>query len=199
MVEGTDDSQVVRYILNQHQASLLFCVSETGGFSKLLPEISVHIDAPDQEAVGILVDANNDLNGNWRKITERIEEAERIKAAGMCAPQSPDPNGTIIYARPRIGVWLMPDNKLKGELEDFVTQMIPDGDKVWPRSQKYINKIPTAARKFTDDRLSKAQLYAWLAARKEPRLMGRAIRNGDLSVNGPLCQKFVDWLTRLFQ
>ena len=178
--------------------SLLVCVSETRGFSKLLAEISVQIDAPDQEAVGILADANDDLSVRWSEIAEQIEEAQRIRAAGMHAPKSPDPKGTIIHATPRVGVWLMPNNKLGGELEDFVAQMIPARDLVWPLSQKYINGIPAAARKFTDDKSSKAQLYAWLAARKEPRLMGRDIHDGDLNVNGPLCQKFVDWLTSLF-
>lgn len=199
LVEDTDDRQVVRYILNRHQASIPFCVLETGGVSKLLPQISVHIDAPDQEVVGILADANTDLNVRWREITQRIWEAERIKTAGLHAPQSPDPNGTIIDARPRVGVWLMPNNTRGGELEDFVAQMIPDGDAVWRLSRKYIDKIPDADRKFPDDKSTKAQLYAWLAARKNPRLMGLAIRDGDLSVDGPLCQKFVDWLTRLFQ
>ena len=93
----------------------------------------------------------------------------------------------------------MPDNESNGELEDFVARMIPDGDLVWPRSQCYINGIPEPARKFTDDKAAKAQLYAWLATRREPRLMGWAVRDGDLAVDGELCKKFFAWLMRLFK
>ncbi len=92
----------------------------------------------------------------------------------------------------------MPDNESNGELEDFVAQMIPSRDPVWPLSQRYIDGIPQAAQKFTDDKAAKAQLYAWLAARRHPRLMGWAVRDEDLAVNGELCERFVAWLIRLF-
>ena len=42
-------------------------------------------------------------------------------------------------------------------------------------------------------------MYAWLAAREEPRRMGAAIGTHDLDIDGPLCQRFVDWLKQLFQ
>ena len=92
----------------------------------------------------------------------------------------------------------MPDNTSQGELEDFVVQMIPNCDPVLPLSQRYITGIPTAARKFSEKKELRAQLYAWLAAREDPRQMGTAIRAGDLEVDGALCQEFVAWLTRLF-
>ena len=59
-------------------------------------------------------------------------------------------NGAIMAGQPSIGVWLMPDNQSTGELEDFVAQMIPPGDPVWPRSEYYIEGIPEPDRKFTD-------------------------------------------------
>ncbi len=93
----------------------------------------------------------------------------------------------------------MPDNQSMGELEDFVAKMIPNGDPVWPRSRSYIDGIPITDRKFKGKKTLRAKVYAWLAAREDPRRMGQAIYARDLNVNGPLCQKFVDWLTRLFR
>ena len=93
----------------------------------------------------------------------------------------------------------MPDNKLPGELEDFVIELIPNGDTVWPRSQSYIDGIPDGDRLFTEGKKQRAQLYAWLATREEPRRMGAAIGTHDLDINGPLCQNFVAWLKQLFQ
>lgn len=92
----------------------------------------------------------------------------------------------------------MPDNSANGELEEFVAEMIPAGDPVWPLAQDYINGIPSDARKFPDGKSLRAQIYAWLSARADPRQMGSAIGTHDLLVNGELCQKFVTWLTRLF-
>ena len=130
---------------------------------------------------------------------------ERIAVAypDMQLPTVPDPNGTIVpedpaMGSPRIGIWIMPDNRLAGELEDFVIQMIPEGDPVWPRSQTYIADIPAPARRFEDSKIAKSQVHAWLAARRFPGLMGIAVRDGDLTVDGPLCQRFIAWLNRLF-
>ena len=92
----------------------------------------------------------------------------------------------------------MPDNTAPGELEDFVIHMIPAGDPVWPRSQVYIDDIPEAERKFSEGKIQRAKLHAWLATRKEPRKMGSAIGAWHLDTNAPLCQNFLAWLTKLF-
>ena len=81
---------------------------------------------------------------------------------------------------PRVGIWLMPDNQSLGELEDFVAQMIPDNDPVWPLSQDYISRIPEEHREFAENKTSTAEVYAWLATREDPRQMGAAIGARDL-------------------
>ena len=124
----------------------------------------------------------------------------RLLNEGVHIPNSPEASGTVIAGgdgKPRIGVWMMPDNGSTGELEDFVVQMIPLGDQVWPLSQRYIAEIPEPA--FSPTKTLRAQLYAWLAARKDPRHMSLAIQARDLHVDGELCQRFVAWLAKLFR
>ena len=69
---------------------------------------------------------------------------------------------------------------------------------MWPLSNRYIEEIPTEDRKFIESKTQRAKLHAWLAAREDPRQMGLAIKTKDLEIDGPLCQKFVVWLTKLF-
>jgi len=191
LVEGADEAHVVRQLCKQHPSAPTVSVVEKGGIDPLLDSIGPETRPPYRQAVGILVDANTDPAGRWRAVAKELGDE------GVALPPAPEPDGTVVEGEPRVGVWLMPDNQSDGELEDFVAQMIPDDDPVWPRSQCYIDRIPPAARKFTNDKAAKAQLYAWLAAREHPRLMGWAVRDGDLAVNGDLCQRFVAWLTRL--
>ena len=99
---------------------------------------------------------------------------------------------------PRVGIWLMPDNQSLGELEDFVAQMIPDNDPVWPLSQDYIDRIPEEHREFNENKTSTAEVYAWLATREDPRQMGAAIGTRDLDIDGDLCTRFTAWLDMLF-
>ena len=92
----------------------------------------------------------------------------------------------------------MPDNSNPGELENFVERMIPAADSVWPLSQQFIAGIPSTDRKFAAGKTLRAQIHAWLATREDPRQMGLAIGARDLEIDGPLCQRFLAWLTCLF-
>ena len=192
LVEGQDDLHVVRHFCGRSPPMPQFCTLDKGGLDKLLPAISVEIKVSGRKAVGVVVDANNDLQSRWDAV------GNSLKAIQIQPPDKPDPAGTIIYSTPRIGVWLMPNNQSPGELEDFVEEMIPDEDPVWPMSQGYIQGIPNADRKFKDSKMLKAELFAWLATREIPGRMGAAIGAGDLLVDKELSAIFADWLRRLF-
>ena len=197
LVEGSDDRHVVHHIANKADATLAFSILPKSGIDPLLNAIERDIKVPGREAVGILADANDDIDARWRAVANRIHRA----GLGIEPPAHLGPAGTIIPEgprRPRVGIWLMPDNLSPGELEDFVEAMIPPDDTVWPLAQEYIDGIPQADRKFAQGKIQRAKVHAWLAAREEPRRMGLAVGAGDLDVEGRLCQSFADWLQRLF-
>ncbi len=194
LVEGTDDEHVVRHLCHGHQAMPQFSIQKKEGIEKLLDDIGLEILAPDRKAIGIIVDANDDLDARWQAVTNRLRE-EHIDEV----PDSPDPTGTIIPSTPRVGLWLMPDNTSPGELENFVSEMIPDDVPIWPRSQSYIDDIPESDRKFTEKKILRAKVHAWLATRRDPRPMGTAIRARDLHIDGTLSTTFAKWLRQLFE
>ncbi len=194
LVEGQDDLHVVLHICQRTEVQSDFCIREKGSVEKLLDSIDTEIETPGLQSLGILVDANTNLAGRWQAVKNRLAETGYYPSL----PAHQSPSGTIIAGPPRVGVWLMPDNSSQGELEDFVAQMIPAGDPVWPRARGYIDGIPQAERKFSDKKELRAQVHAWLAAREDPRQMGAAIGATDLDVGGALCQDFVAWLTALF-
>ena len=170
-----------------------FSIREKDGVPALARSIRGEIQVEERTAVGILVDANNDPKARWQAV------ADRIRAAGIEPPTSPDPNGTIIDSTPRVGVWMMPDNKSPGELENFVAKMIPCEDAVWPLSEDYIDGIPEAERKFAQGKILRAKVHAWLAARERPRPMGLAIGAKDLNTQVEVSKKFLSWLRALFE
>lgn len=159
--------------------------------------IRLEIKVSGREALGILADANGDIAQRWKEITNEIKkERDHLNPK---IPRKPKPAGTIIDCKPRIGIWLMPDNKSPGELEDFAAKIVPKDDSVWLLSEKYIENIPKNERKFAPDKMPKAKLFAWLAARKEPGRMGAAVGAGDLTLNNELGGKFLKWLSELFR
>ena len=211
LVEGQDDKHVISNICRRapalfsvHQSDYIinvslklqgttFLVSEKGNFTQVRDAIDTELRGSGREVVGILVDADSDSEDRWNELRDAFPTEIQV-------PASPKPDGTIIETEdwPRTGIWVMPDNASPGELEDFVLQMMPDEDSIWPSSQSYIESISTPDRKFSPEKTDKAKLYAWLATRREPSRMGAAINANDLEPTGPLCQSFVNWLAKLF-
>lgn len=171
-----------------------FEIRQKGGVEKLLRSISVEVKVPDRVALGILVDANTSPQSRWDSI------AGQLRKANVNLPRHIDSNGTIIHsvddtgAGVTVGVWVMPDNEAQGHIEDFVANLIPVEDPVWPLAQQYIRQIPADHQ---PDDTSKAELHSWLAARSEPRRMGQAIGFGDLPLTGT--ERFVNWLRCVFE
>ena len=205
LVEGQDDRHVIQCLWKKErkEKELPFCISETNGIEKLIEAIPEQIKAPSRKVLGIVVDTNGNLNKCWKKVTSKIKEG--IKDLGVEQVQIPDGptlTGTIINCKTiSIGIWLMPDNKSCGELENFIIEMLPESDFTWPSAQKYIENIPEEDRKFSNSKskIEKAQLFAWLATRKKPGRMGAAISVGDLTEDNELSKKFLKWLSDLFQ
>ena len=200
LVEGPDDKHVVIHLSERSGLTQNFMIVEKEGKDSLLDSIDVEVDIPGRTVLGIMLDANDDLDARWQAVTGRLNRLRQEDHFDLPdLPAQPKPGGTIINGRLRIGIWLMPDNRSTGELEDFVGSMIPSGDPVWPRAEAFIDSIPKDDRKFAPGKIQRAKVHAWLAARESPRPMGLSIRAGDLDTNVSNSTTFVNWLRELFK
>lgn len=196
LVEGRDDECVVNSLIDRFGHVIPFSVQRKDGIRPLIDSIAAEILAPSRRSVGILVDANDDLSARWKAVKHQFMQA---KVVGI--PKAPSPKGTIIPnipSGPKVGVWLMPDNNSKGELETFVRSMISSDDLLWPIIDEFVQNIPEEHREFSKKKALRAKLYVWLATREKPGLMATAIRAKYLDIEGQLVQDFVNWLVNLF-
>ena len=204
LVEGKDDQHVVYAIRDSHGIDKdCFIVQEKQGVDNLFEGLEVNLIEGSSaiERIGIVIDADQDLNARWRKTLNILR-----KAGYQNLPAQPEANGTIINQdfKPTFGVWIMPDNQIRGMLEDFLEFLVPDKDKneVWTKavkcSQEILDEIGEEKR-FSKIHLSKAQIHAYLAWQNEPgRPFGTAITAKYLQADNPKCEQFVEWLKRLF-
>ena len=192
LVEGQDDEHVVKHLRGRLAPDLVFHCKDAGGSDLLLKAIPAAMRPDERLALGIVMDANDDLATRWQAIGDRLRKGE------VRLPAEPELGGTIIDSDPRVGVWLMPDNSTPGELENFVSELVPKDDPVWPLAERYIDGIPSEHRRFSPRKELRAKLHAWLATRQEPRKMGAAIGTAELDAEVPLATQFTDWLHRLF-
>ena len=195
LVEGVDDLHFVKQFHDKLQLNLSFGISVTNGFNKLCSELPIRVSQSGIKILGVIVDADDDLDERWNEVVGVLTDK------GISAPESPTPSGTIIQSNnrlPKLGIWVMPDNKSIGELEDFAFNMIDKNDRVKPLAQCYINSIPKNLQKFKNNKRPKAELFAWLAHTEEPGRIGASIGAGNFDIHSPISKEFANWLNQLF-
>ncbi|MEK6299985.1 MAG: DUF3226 domain-containing protein [Acidobacteriota bacterium] len=194
LVEGKDDDSVFFHLARHHQIQDQITIRKKDGFSLLVGDLDVELDASGLERLGIVVDADVDLNARWQSVRDRL-----LSCAYHNLPAALTPEGVLIEEpdRPTVGVWIMPDNTGSGMLEDFVRSLVPNDDLLWERAENCVNEIPVQARRFSS--MSKAYIHTWLAWQEEPgTLMGSAINQHYLDADAPTALQFISWIRRLF-
>jgi hypothetical protein len=99
--------------------------------------------------------------------------------------------------KPRVGVWLMPDNRIDGKLEDFVAFLVQPNDTLWAYGIASIAGLPE--RRFRDVDETKTRMHTWLAWQDEPGIqMSHAITKGLLRNENMATRHFLTWLHAVF-
>lgn len=148
------------------------------------------------EIIGLVLDADDsDADRRWQSIKGRLSHYPYE------LPDKPVSSGALIDAvddKPKLGVWLMPNNVESGMLEDFCYQLAePEArsfavECVDKAQAKKITTFKTAHR-------TKAVVHTYLAWQDEPgQPLGQAITRRSLRGDEELALKFIDWLRKLF-
>jgi len=202
LVEGKNDPHVIRALCQMYQLPQTFTAetpTETeGGIELLLKELPTRLRAEGLRALGIVVDADQDVSARWQAVCARLPASDYSDM-----PPMPQSNGWISSqtSLPRVGVWLMPNNQLTGMLEDFVAQLIPADDRLRPKAEAIVQDIEqTGLHRYPPTQHPKAMIHTWLAWQETPGMpMGQAITARALGHNSPIALVFVEWLKRLFE
>lgn len=197
LVEGKNDREVFHHLLTHHgilkgTIECKACEGET----RLLEEFAIRLKKGDLEPVGIVIDADDDLRARWDSLKHTLSQA------GYTAiPTAPLPEGTILRQaeKPPAGIWIMPDNKLPGMLEDFIGFLVPQGDPLWNQAQDCLAEIPENQRRFKKH-LAKAHIHTWLAWQEEPGTpLGSAITKRYLDAEATHAKLLIEWVKKLFE
>ena len=198
LVEGTDDQHVIRHICGVRHITESFQIVPLEGVDAVFERIPIELKfAQEGDIVGIVVDADEDPKARWDAVRGRLAEAgfsdvpARPQAGGIIF----DAPGSLLLER--VGVWIMPDNRGPGKLEDLLLSMIPKDDDLLDHAAGCMESIANPRfRKIDED---KALVHTWLAWQANPgRPYGTAVAAGFLDHNVPEVDAFVSWLNRLF-
>lgn len=121
------------------------------GVQKLLDELKQELNSSDLKTLGIVLDADAEvdpsalqadalapLKARWESIVNRLVG---LGYSASLFPNVPNSDGTIVEqaSLPKVGIWLMPDNKSTGMIEDFLKPN-PENDPRWILAQKCVEE-----------------------------------------------------------
>lgn len=205
MVEGRQDKFVIPELIeasgvnwgSRHNPVVF--IRDCGGHEQLTDplEISTALKESGLETLGIMLDADEYPDQRWQSLKN------------ACLKSIPDfpteiPETGLIHTMQdgkRFGIWMMPDNRLRGMLETFLAYMVPDAsDALWTYSQVVVEEAHRKSAPFTEFHRDKAQIYTWLAWQDPPgRQLHQAVKERILDPHHPRAQIFISWFKRLYK
>ena len=204
LVEGKQDARVIPYLIEANgivweiNKKPVVYIRDCEGNNNLVDSdiIISELQASGLSVLGIIIDADDDPSTSWQSI---------ISASLMSIPDIPKvlPEEGLIHTTPegiKFGIWIMPDNKMRGMLETFLTYMIPTGNEdLWEFVQEVTQEARSKGATFKNVHQDKANIYAWLAWQDPPgRQLHNAIMERILNPQHPNAQKFVTWFKTLY-
>ena len=206
LVEGNTDKRVIPFLMEangvewERSGEPVVCIAPYGSVDELLKPgvVEAELRASRLEALGLMVDANGDAFDRWNRIRSLChDEFEHL----------PDriPRGGLEIVHPesdvRFGVWIMPDNRFSGMLEDFLIRLIPENSRnLYELAEQCVAEAVHNGAPFKDVHKAKARIYTWLAWQDEPgKQLHQAVHHRVLDPERPESQPFVDWFRSLFK
>ena len=203
-MEGNTDKRVVPYLMEANgvewpEADPPVFIEPYHGVNEILkPEvIEAEMKASGLEALGVVVDANGDAAARWNQVStwcgsEFAELPDQIPAEGL---------EIVHFSGPRFGVWIMPDNRFTGMLEDFLVRLIPDDSRrLYELAQRCVAEASGNGAPFRAVHRTKAEIHTWLAWQDEPApQLHEAVEHQVLRPMRPESRPFVGWFRSLFR
>lgn len=203
-MEGATELRVIPYLMEANgvewelECTPVVHIAPNNGVDQLLERgvIESELSASGLEALGVVVDANGDAGRRWNQIRDRCRNEFDV------LPNEIPEGGLNVDHRdgPRFGVWIMPDNRFEGMLEDFLLRLVPDQHGALYDLAR--NCVAEAARKgasFKGAHVRKAEIHTWLAWQDEPGpQLHEAVKHRVLDPTKPESHAFVDWFRTLF-
>ena len=199
MVEGQSDFYFVEALCERSEQSRFLkdikVDTPSRGEKNLIGSFINESKNLQRTTVGAVLDADANSGDKRESITSQLIQNGYVVSETPCRDGwISDANGDL----PRVGVWMMPDNRRNGELEDLVLDMIPQKDVVLPMAENHIESVPFGSERFDKRKRNKALVHAWLTSLKKPGQFGRAVESNLLDLKAPLVDSFVNWMVRLY-
>ncbi len=194
LLEGSDDCHIIdKFCKDNDDIKTNFGFYNCGGDSKVLSKLNALLKSEvPLEVIGIILDADKDVDARYQQIKKKVENFYKL-------PLSMPNNGLVhTEKKPRLGIWIMPNNQDNGALEEFYLELATDIDK------NFIDDIIKQAdskglTSFKTQHRNKAIMRTYFAWQDKPGMpLYSAINKIALNNNEYVAKAFKVWLIKLF-
>jgi len=196
LVEGNDDQHVIWSLCERFSIAENFDVVECGGVNRLLEQIPVRFKQSGIKTIGVIIDADVDMNSRWKSLSELLAKEHYTVPAQLPG------NGLVLNpaSMVKVGIWVMPDNKVNGMIEDFIRFLVPNNDSLLMVATETLDKIESKElNKYSLSHKSKALIHTWLSWQEDPGTpMGLAITKKYLTTEKEICSALIQWIKTTF-
>ena len=193
LLEGSDDCNIAHKFCEDNEidsSSIGFCCcgGDYGVLSQLNPLLMKN---KRPEVIGIILDADNGVDARYKKIKDKIKNYKLPKSM---------PKGGLVHTeeQPKLGIWIMPNNKDNGAVEEFYLELATDLD------DNFISHVIKQAdsknlTSFKEQHRRKAIMHTYFAWQDNPSMpLHSAINKIALNNNENIAKEFKSWLVKLF-
>ena len=182
---------------------------------KVLPDLLQEIEDGNIKKLAVIADADHTgisggFSEHWKKLTAPIAEAGYT----ISSPPTQAYEGSLFEhpeGLPPVGLWIMPNHKDAGMLEDLVKQTVCEGvqSDLLDKAEKCLDELPVELKLFEPQgqphRRAKAIIYTWLAWQEKP---GQNLMNtidiekpekNLINLESDEIMDFTNWLNRVFK
>lgn len=192
MVEGKDEVNFFEEFFKHLEINDVVDIREVRGkdnFRNQIPALISKVSGSAKlEKVAIIRDADESSMSAFESIKGIL------KANNFKGPEKP---GEFSGDNPRIGVFIMPDNKNNGMLENLCLESIK-GDSGLECVDKFIDCANQFENRLKEKDIAKAKVQAFLSIVPEvPNSIGVGAKKGVWNFDSPQLQPLIDFLSQL--
>jgi hypothetical protein len=174
-----------------------------GGVFTILPTLLNQLPDGEIKRLAVILDADHPENHGMGYRRTLVEFTGIVRGAGYRRINPKGLRGGILFGHNDglndLGLWIMPDNRMDGTLEDWLKHCVHETD--LPLYQNACRAVETLAkpRKFSEFNRVKAEIATWLAWQEIPGQGAHAAcRAGLIDRQKDLFAGLTNWLSRVF-
>ena len=202
LVEGPHDASVISGLLQKHRIQIPdFKIEVCVGLTNLLTKLDLYLkNSSAYDVIGVVVDADTSVESRWQQLRDRLLKFGKYACKRMPLNETGMIVCPIDAEDARAGVWILPNNKYQGTLENFLLDMVPQDDELLEEVERELVHLEKEnLNRYENKSRDKAKVHTYLSWEENPGCsLNTAIVSRILDSNTELANGFVMWIKNLF-